>query len=1046
MVIFRKSRMHFLDTPLALLCLLLCLSNSWVLSAQGLIFDAYAIREGLSNRLVSDIEVDELGLIWLATGNGLNRFDGYEFVTFSNSQKIPQINRLSQSNIKDIAQSPDNRLLVFFEDLYSSFDIFDPKSFEVKKVEVTLQIEGQARNFFVDGAGNVFVVSKSDNFTAVSVYDYDLQSFTEVCRLFEHWDRQYPLIDLLVDSRGKVVLYDEEHGLRTWRPDTKEVKYNDQTIAGQSLNAKDLTILYEDQNQKIWLAFRNIPGLFNLKGETDSLQLYSGISAEHDYGDIWEDNSGNLIFSQADINGNFPFSTQLFCLSKEGVVFDFSHLLEVGNYILSLHSKDFFRTIFIGTDTGLKVVQNTTTRLQRYISQRIGEDQRGYSMRGICTDQDGNIYFSREVLAWYKLDTSTDLIDTIRLHDKYGNFLDYNNCQGIWYDTTGYLWGVTGDGTDRRIGYLHQYDLENCNNHIFEYPDAFTAYAQLDNDNFILGARSSENRGALVFFNKEEQVFKRFVDSQGKNPFSATYIRYILIDAETIWVGTEQGLFVVNRNDLSWQRFIRGSDTNAPDALSVKLADNIIFSLFLDRDNTLWVGTLNGLSSYDQTTGHWESYTTKDGLASNTIACILPSGPGALWVSTYNGLSYFTPERDDSRSFFQIDGLSHNEFNRFSALKAEDGHYYFGGVNGINAFKEDELLVSRDIPRVLLTSFSHYNSKLDSTIVVSANLLENPSLVIEPHFSYFSFDFALPIYTPTANNQFRYRIGDDPDQEWIYLKGDRSLRYNNIKSGDYKIYVQGADPNGNWGNQSLVLNMSVKEVFYKRTWFLMVLVLFLAALVYGVLRYRLEEKLRMERLRTQLASDLHDEVSGLLAGISLQSELLRSQINEPTLDLKLQNIRQASQRAMSKMSDVIWSIDSRRDRLRELINRMEEHADEVLLPIEIRYHLETHQMETDGPIPANIRQNIYFIYKEAINNVAKHAQAKHVDIWMGNRGNHFELLIKDDGVGDGENTTKKGKKGQGLANLRMRAQRLGAELSILNGDGFTIHLRMKKFL
>ena len=146
------------------------------------------------------------------------------------------------------------------------------------------------------------------------------------------------------------------------------------------------------------------------------------------------------------------------------------------------------------------------------------------------------------------------------------------------------------------------------------------------------------------------------------------------------------------------------------------------------------------------------------------------------------------------------------------------------------------------------------------------------------------------------------------------------------------------------------------------------------------------------------------------------------------------------------MSDVIWSIDSRRDRLRELINRMEEHADEVLLPIEIRYHLETHQMETDGPIPANIRQNIYFIYKEAINNVAKHAQATHVDIWMGNRGNHFELLIKDDGVGDGENTTKKGKKGQGLANLRMRAQRLGAELSILSGDGFTIHLRMKKFL
>lgn len=1047
MVRYNQQKKTFLR-GLSAICLWLLLGGtaSSLLSAQSLIFDTYAIREGLSNRLVGDIEMDKFGLVWLATGNGLNRFDGYEFVTFSNSEKVSQNNRLSQSYIKAIARSPDQRMIVFFEDMYTSFDIIDVLSFEVEKIEVSLQIEGQARKLHVDEAGNVFVVSKSDTFTSVSVYDYQLRRFREVCRLPESWKRQYPVIDLLVDRRGKVILYDEEHGLRTWAAATKEVKYYDETLPGQPMHPADLSLLHQDAKERTWLAFKNIPGLFKLPENGDSLQRYLGLPTDKIYCDVWEDNRGNLIFSHGEINGNYPFSKQLFCLSEEGVVFDFSHLLEVGNYFLSVYSTDFFRTIFIGTDTGLKVVQNTTTRLQRYLSQRIGEDQRGYSMRGICTDNEGNIYFSREVFAWYRLDAETDLIDTIRLHDKYGNYLNYNNCQGVWYDTTGYLWGVTGDGTDRRIGYLHQYDLENCNNQIFEYPDAFTAYAKKDNDHFVLGARSNENRGTLVYFNAQEQVFSRFVDKKGKNPFASTYIRYILLEEELIWVGTEQGLFLVNLEDRSWQRFIRGDDPEDPQATTTILADNVIFSLFLDEQKLLWIGTLNGLSSYDQQAGNWKSYTTRDGLVSNTIASILPGGPGALWVSTYNGLSYFTPDRDDSRSFFQIDGLSHNEFNRFSALKANDGHYYFGGVNGINAFKENELLISRDIPKVLLTSFSHYNSKLDSTIVVSANLLENPSIVIEPHYSYFSFDFALPIYTPTANNQFRYRIGNDPEQEWIYLKGDRSLRYNDIKSGNYKIYVQGADPNGNWGKASLVLNMSVKEIFYKSTWFIVLGILLFAGFVYGILRYRLEEKLRMERLRTQLASDLHDEVSGLLAGISLQSELLRSQISEPSLDLKLQNIRQASQRAMSKMSDVIWSIDSRRDRLRELINRMEEHADEVLLPIDVRYHLETHQLETDGPIPANIRQNVYFIYKEAINNVAKHAQAKNVDIWLGNRGNQFELLIKDDGVGAEDNGTKRGKKGQGLANLRMRAQRLGAELSIQNGEGFTIHLRMKKFI
>ncbi len=241
--------------------------------------------------------------------------------------------------------------------------------------------------------------------------------------------------------------------------------------------------------------------------------------------------------------------------------------------------------------------------------------------------------------------------------------------------------------------------------------------------------------------------------------------------------------------------------------------------------------------------------------------------------------------------------------------------------------------------------------------------------------------------------------------------------------------------------------MVVIDVFYRRPWFLAILSLLGAALIYGILRYRLEEKLRMERLRTQLASDLHDEVSGLLAGISLQSELLRSQVQDRGIDQKLQHIRQASQRAMSKMSDVIWSIDSRRDRLSELISRMEEHADEVLLPLEVRYDLKTFHLDTDGPIPANIRQNIYFIYKEAINNVAKHAKANKVEIWMGNNGPQFELRIQDDGAGNAEKAAEgKRRRGQGLANLRMRAQRLGAEIDILNGQGFTIHLRMKRFI
>jgi signal transduction histidine kinase len=281
------------------------------------------------------------------------------------------------------------------------------------------------------------------------------------------------------------------------------------------------------------------------------------------------------------------------------------------------------------------------------------------------------------------------------------------------------------------------------------------------------------------------------------------------------------------------------------------------------------------------------------------------------------------------------------------------------------------------------------------------------------------------------------------------LRNDHRLRFNNLQAGKYDIFVQGADSSGDWSKESLEIKLDVKEVFFRRLWFQILSGLVFATIIYGLLQYHLQEKLRMERLRTQLASDLHDEVSGLLAGISLQSELLRSQTTEKHLSLKLQNIRQASQSAMSKISDVIWSIDSRRDRIEDLITRMEEHADEVLLPLNIRYSININdEINPMTAIPADIRQDIYFIYKEAINNVAKHANANFVDINMKNIGTKFEMVIKDNGfpkVETGDTSLKRKRKGQGISNLKMRAQRLNAQLNIIINPSYTIHLRMKRF-
>ena len=151
---------------------------------------------------------------------------------------------------------------------------------------------------------------------------------------------------------------------------------------------------------------------------------------------------------------------------------------------------------------------------------------------------------------------------------------------------------------------------------------------------------------------------------------------------------------------------------------------------------------------------------------------------------------------------------------------------------------------------------------------------------------------------------------------------------------------------------------------------------------------------------------------------------------------------------MSKMSDVIWSVDSRKDRIKDLVTRMREHADDILLPLDIQYKIDLEKLDKTEKLPVHIRQDLYFIYKEAINNIAKHSNAKQVQIFLGNVGPSFKMHIGNDSKtqnGTPSLNGKSHKKGQGLSNMQMRAHRINATLSIDKENGYAIDLQMKRF-
>jgi signal transduction histidine kinase len=215
----------------------------------------------------------------------------------------------------------------------------------------------------------------------------------------------------------------------------------------------------------------------------------------------------------------------------------------------------------------------------------------------------------------------------------------------------------------------------------------------------------------------------------------------------------------------------------------------------------------------------------------------------------------------------------------------------------------------------------------------------------------------------------------------------------------------------------------------------------LALAGYLLWRYRRREARRQEALRTRIAADLHDEVGSMLTQISMQSTLLREGRHAPAQQQTyLDQMADASRRAARQMSDAVWSIDARYDSAASLLDRLRDHAHEVLPPAGVEFDFGAEAAVEAAAVPLATRQALYYIYKEALHNVVKHARAQQVRVRVRLLGGQLELAIRDDGRGTVA-ASRPG--GQGLPNMRMRAQAVGGTVQLEpGGPGLGLVVRL----
>jgi signal transduction histidine kinase/ligand-binding sensor domain-containing protein len=1016
------------------------LGQSWPLPHEH-----YSVNDGLSDRMVNAIVQTPDGLLWLGTENGLNRFDGYEFLVF-NAHPDSEM-KISKSNIQKLFLEQNGRIVIIYNSTVGSFDLLDPQSMEVQNVRLLPEfgIEGLPRLITVNNRGEILIVTFSKGYTHIYRYQQE-QRFQELARIPEQRGAKIATVHLIQLGPRRFLLNDSEKGLRVYDAvaETLQVfKRADFECMEPSVPYPGTAyFMHQSRDGKVWFSLQGQTGVYQYQPRQGHFQLVDLLPEQSYYTNLWEDQVGNVLLSSSYAPRTAYPLKGLFCITAQGQLLDFSSFLELSPYIVHAAAKNFFETIFLGVDRGLTIVQNQQSKIVKYLARYQNHDLRGVSMRGMVSDGQRYIYIAREVEHIYQLDMQTGLLDTLRLIDELsGRPPEITAARNLQLDAQGNLWGVFRAGTTSQSGRLLRYNTRDCRLKIYTFDYKINAFTLSRDGRLWLCAEPFDaGGGLLVSFDPDSERFEPFFELEGRNPLHNAPPQFILEAANgLLWIGTDNGLYQIDREKQTAKSYRATQGGNG-------LSSDVIYAIHETPAGQLLLGTTNGLTIMAPERGEFEHYDRDKGLASNTVCGIVPDEHGNFWISTYNGLSYFDVQNKRFRNFYAIDGLSHDEFNRFAYLRGPNGRFYFGGVNGLNVFNSEDLLVQAEAPPLVLTKVLRYNARQNQTSVQYANLANLDRLVIGPNDSYFTVQFTLPQYINIRRNFYQTFL-EGYDKGWSSASNAPNLRLNKLPPGKYNLRVKAVDANGNEAAANLQIPILIQPAFHQTILFRFLVLLLAIGLASLWFRHRLERGLEVERVRIKLSSDLHDNVSGSLAGIAAQADILQTKKLDADSLKRLQKISQTSRKVMGQMSDVIWSIDSRKDRVEDLLNRMKMHADEMLSPLDIVLEMHvSNKLDRQKNMPVELRQNLYFIFKEAVNNIAKHSGATRVTVKLYNEGPDFVLLIQDNGKNAKIPPSSNDNSGQGLDNLRLRAQRINARLDMVAHDnGFKVALRGKRF-
>lgn len=787
-----------------------------------------SVNDGLSQGLIFDVHQSRDGFLWIATKDGLNRYDGYRFEVFANDSFDPF--SIVSNEVWKIFEDSRGRLWVVCRE---GLDLFLPITGRFLHILPDMPGMNGDMVSFVEMPDGTIWLTVTGKCWKIEIPPGQLEKAIQANNAFPDLpitEVQIPnglCSTIFLTEKGSLLLGSTQ-GLFRILPENN-------TLQPLALSGRPVRVFGQDRQGNVWIdaIAPDLTGLY-LKEDCGGLWLWSEEKetlrsipclpyGRHKFGpdgSLWTWPSMGKTFSKWQpatfINGGVP-EMKLTC----------DHEV-TQNQAFYIRTVDFDRSgiVWLGTSGfGLLKMSAAPLKFSSHLERT--------TQRLITEDPQGRIF----ALGFRHTAYTSPRFDHAVPNPWATPFDPVDDRSTTVFDEQGNAWINSSRDSLFRI---------DANTRSLRYlPWKGLGLIRSRNGKLL----TVQEDGLLQFDPVTEQRRLIPFDLPPASPLTFHYSHFLYEDPTgTVWIFAFKGLIeAAPKGDTYQYRYYKTDPANRG-----TLSEDYVLSVAadpLEPGRYLWIGTKGGgLNRLDRQTGAFQHYKKKEGLPDNVVYGILPDDQGHLWLSTNRGLCRFHVRQETTRNFTAADGLQSNEFNQSSYLRTRDGYLIFGGVNGLTVFHPDSLQFNKSKPTTTITRVWINNEIADNSFTKSP-------LTLSYHQNLVTIEMAALEFSNPAQNQYRYQLrrqsfwGSPPETNWVDLGTDNRVQFANLRPGHYAFRALGSNNDGVWGEQPALLQFTIQPPWWAAWWAYVLYALAVGGLVLLAYRYQLRQRLQLQEAR-----------------------------------------------------------------------------------------------------------------------------------------------------------------------------------------------------